>query len=335
MANTILVLGATGAVGGAVARAFLRRGWKVRALTRRPEAAAKQFAGLAGIEWLAGDAMKLADVQQAAGGAQFLFHGAHPGGYVHWDDWGMTMFANSIAAAQASGARLILPGNIYNFGRDAGILVDERAPQHPHTEKGHIRVRMERMLQDAAGQGLRSLVVRAGDFIGPQAPSSWFGGAIVKPGRPLRAITWPGRPAIGHGFAYLPDLAEAIARLAEHEEKLAPFEVVHFGGYWFEGGADFAAAVVRAAGLSGVPVRRFPWPAIWALRPFWGLARGLSEMRYLWREPLRLDNRKLIALIGPEPHTQVEEALRQTLLGLGCLPQPDARPRLVAAGSPS
>jgi hypothetical protein len=40
----------------------------------------------------------------------------------------------------------------------------------------------------------------------------------------------------------------------------------------------------------------------------------------LWREPLRLDNRKLVSLIGPEPHTPVDEALRQTLSGLGCLP---------------
>lgn len=335
MANTILVLGATGGIGGAVARAFLRRGWRVRALTRRPEAAAKQVTGLAGIEWLAGDAMKLADVQRAAAGAQFLFHGAHPGGYAHWDDWGMTMFANSIAAAQAAGARLILPGNIYNFGPDAGMFVDETAPQHPGTEKGRIRVRMERMLQEAAEQGLRSLVVRACDFIGPHSPSSWFGGAMVKPGRPLRAVTWPGRPAVGHGFAYLPDLAEAIARLAENEDRLARFDTVHFGGYWFEGGTDFATGLARAAGLPRLPVRRFPWLAIWALRPVWGVARGLWAMRYLWREPLRLDNRKLASLIGPEPNTPVDEALRQTLSGLGCLPDAEPGRQAIVAHSRS
>jgi hypothetical protein len=67
-------------------------------------------------------------------------------------------------------------------------------------------------------------------------------------------------------------------------------------------------------------VRRFPWFAIWLARPVWGLARGLWEMRYLWREPLRLDNRKLVGLIGPEPHTPIDEALRATLKAIACLP---------------
>jgi nucleoside-diphosphate-sugar epimerase len=43
-------------------------------------------------------------------------------------------------------------------------------------------------------------------------------------------------------------------------------------------------------------------------------------MRYLWREPLRLDNARLVAALGKEPHTPLDEAVRRTLVGLGCLP---------------
>ena len=43
-------------------------------------------------------------------------------------------------------------------------------------------------------------------------------------------------------------------------------------------------------------------------------------MRYLWREPLRLDNARLVAFLGAEPHTPLDEAVRETLEGLGCLP---------------
>ena len=142
---------------------------------------------------------------------------------------------------------------------------------------------------------------------------------MVKPGKPLRSITYPGLPDVGHGFAYLPDLAEAVARLAEIDDRLAPAETVHFGGQWFDRGSDFTAAVARAAGMPDLKVRRFPWFAIFLARPFWGLARGLWEMRYLWREPLRLDNRKLELLIGPEPHTPADTMLRDTLTGMGCL----------------
>lgn len=319
MIDKILVLGATGGVGGEVARAFLRRGWQVTALTRRPEVVAERFGHAPGLTWLKGDAMSAADIRQAARDARFIFHGAHPANYANWREWGIPMLANSIAAAKATGARLILPGNIYNFGADAGSFVDETAPQHPVTEKGRIRVRMEEMLDEAARDGVRSLVVRACDYLGPQSPSSWFTGAMVRPGKPLGAITYPGTRDVGHGFAYLPDLAEAVARLCEIDERLGAHEVVHFGGHWFARGTDFCAAVGRAAGMADLRVRRFPWFAIWLARPVWGLARGLWEMRYLWREPLRLDNRKLVGLIGPEPHTPIDEALRATLEGIGCL----------------
>ncbi|HXE17619.1 MAG TPA: NAD(P)H-binding protein [Stellaceae bacterium] len=331
MTNTILVLGATGGIGGEVARAFLKRGWRVKALTRRPEQAAASRPDLTGVEWVDGDAMNAASVTCHAAGAQIIFHGAHPANYANWEEWGIPMFQNSMAAAKEAGARLILPGNIYNFGPDAGSFVAETAPQHPLTVKGAIRVRMERMLADASRDGVRSLVVRAADFIGPRSPSSWFGTAMVKPGKRVRAITYPGRADIGHGFAYLPDLAEAIARLAEIDGTLAPFEVVHFGGHWFDRGSDFIDAVGRAAGLDGIKVRRFPWFAIFLARPVWGLARGLWEMRYLWREPLRLDNAKLVSLIGPEPHTPTDAMLRATLQGMGCLPAREPVRRLAAA----
>ncbi len=320
MAKTILVLGATGGIGGEVARAFLKRGWRVTALTRKPEAAAKNFSALAGTDWRGGDAMNREDIIRAAQGANVIFHGAHPAKYLHWEDWGMTMLENGIAAAKASGARLILPGNVYNFGPDAGAILREDSPQHPLTRKGAIRVRMEGMLQAAARDGVRSLVVRAGDFYGPHAPSAWFGAAIVKPGKPLRSVTYPGKREAGHAFAYLPDLAETVARLAEIEDRLAPFEVVHFGGHYFARGVEFAQAVGRAAGVSDLPIRRFPWLALWLAAPFVPMIREMWEMRYLWRVPLRLDNAKLAALIGPEPHTPIDRALRETLTAMGSLP---------------
>jgi nucleoside-diphosphate-sugar epimerase len=321
MAKTILVLGATGGVGGAVARAFLNHGWRVKALSRRPEEAAAKFPPLKGVAWIGGDAMKQADVVHAADGTDAIFHGAHPAKYQHWEEWGVPMLRHGIAAAKANGARLIFPGNIYNFGPDAGAFVSETAPQNPPSEKGKIRVRMEDLLKDAALHGVRSLVVRANDYFGPHSPSSWFGGAMVKPGKPLRSVTYPGARDVGHGFAYLPDLAEAIARLMENQAKLTDFEVVHFGGHWFERGVEFAQAVGRAAGRPDLPVRRFPWFAVFLARPFVPMLREIWRMRYLWREPLRLDNTKLVALIGPEPHTPIDQALRTTLEDLGCMPE--------------
>jgi len=332
MNRTALIIGATGGIGSEVAKAFLARGWRVRALHRKPKDAARNFAWLGGIDWVQGDALNAADVARAAAGADLLFHGANPPGYQNWEGLAVPMLANSIAAAKASGARLLFPGNIYNFGPDAWPLLSETSPQHPQTRKGAIRVRMETMIRDMTRDGGKALIVRAADFFGPHAPGSWFGGALVKPGKPLRSITYPGPRAVGHAWAYLPDLAETIARLVENEGKLAPFESVHFAGHWFAEGVEMAEAIRRVAGQPALPIRGFPWPLLYLAAPFVRLFRELIEMRYLWRQPLRLDNRKLVALIGAEPHTPLDQALRATLIGLKCLPEPEASfSRTVAA----
>ena len=54
MAGTALILGATGGVGGATARALAEAGWRIRALARDPS---KLAAREPGWEAVAGDAM--------------------------------------------------------------------------------------------------------------------------------------------------------------------------------------------------------------------------------------------------------------------------------------
>jgi len=314
--HTALVIGATGGVGGSVAQALLKSGWHVRALSRRPPA------GADAIEWIQGDAMDAAAVTAAARGAEILFHGANPPRYRNWRGLALPMLDHSIAAAEASGARLVFPGTIYNFGPDAGTLLDERSPQHPVTRKGAVRVEMEERLQQAAARGMRVLIVRAGDYFGGSSLNSWFN-SMVTPGRPIRRVIDPGEPAVGHAWAYLPDLADAIVRLIAIDAALAPFEIVHFGGHWLDRGNEMAAAIRRAAGRPDLAIWRFPWPVVRLTAPFVPLFRELAEMRYLWQRPLRLDNRKLIGLLGNEPHTPLDQAVRSALAGLGCLAQED------------
>ena len=81
-----------------------------------------------------------------------------------------------------------------------------------------------------------------------------------------------------------------------------------------------AHAIRRVARNPDLPIRRFPWGLISAMSPFVRLFRELNEMRYLWERPMRLDNGKLVGLLGREPQTPLDEALRTTLAELGCLP---------------
>lgn len=301
-----LVIGATGGVGSEVATALLRHGWAVRGLARDPARA--RITGPAGVVWISGDAMREEDVVRAAAAVDVIFHGANPPGYRNWRGLAIPMLRNAVSAAEAAGARLIYPGSLYVYGADAGDLVAEDAPQHPRTRKGRIRVEMEAMLHTASVRGLRTLIVRAGDFYGPRAPSSWVSKVLLRDGKTLRRVVTPEQPGIGHAWAYLPDLAETVALLADRDGDLADEERLHFGGHYLEG-RGMAEAVQRLLN-SAVPIRPFRWLPVYLGAPFVTFLREVIEMRYLWQVPLRLNNRRLIALLGQEQHTALDEAVK-------------------------
>jgi nucleoside-diphosphate-sugar epimerase len=169
MNRIALIIGATGGIGSETASALISAGWNVRALHRNPAAAKLAFAHLGAVEWVRGDALNASDVVAAASQVSVVVHGANPPGYRNWKGLALPMLESSIAAAKAAGARLVLPGTVYNFGPEAPALIDESVPQQPITRKGKIRVAMEQRLERAAKEGVPVLIVRAGDFFGPRA----------------------------------------------------------------------------------------------------------------------------------------------------------------------
>jgi nucleoside-diphosphate-sugar epimerase len=334
--QTALVLGATGGIGGEVALVLSQRGWRVRGLHRDPEQAARRVPHLAAVEWIAGDAMQREAVMAAADAADVIVHGVNPPGYRNWRGLALPMLESSIAAAKASGARLVFPGTVYNFGPDAFPNLSEGSPQNPLTRKGKIRVEMEKRLEAANRDGVRTLIVRAGDYFGPRAGNSWFAQGLIKPGKPVRSILYPGKLNVGHAWAYLPDVATTIAQLLEREAELASFDAFHFAGHWCEPGIEMAHAIQRVVGEPKPSIRQFPWLLAYALGPFVTVFREMLELRYLWQRPVRLDHTKLVAFLGAEPRTPIDAAVHATLVGLGCLPAGNRRrvPEAGAGGHP-
>lgn len=311
-----LVLGATGGVGGAVARRLLTAGWHVRAMNRDP---AKLAGAAPDIEWVKGDAMQAGDVRRAAEGVSLIVHAVNPPGYRNWGEVVLPMLDNTIAAAAAVGARIVLPGTVYNFGPDAFPSLREDSPQHPVTRKGKIRVEMERRLKAAADKGTGVIIVRAGDFFGPGTTgNSWFSSVMVQPGKPVGTIRNPGRRGIGHQWAYLPDVAETMVRLVERADRLEPFAVYHMDGFFDADGRQMAEAIQRAAG-GKARIGAFPLWIVPLAAPFVRLMGELKEMLYLWKTPLRMRNDKLIAELSAEPQTPIDEAVETTLRALGCM----------------
>ncbi|OAN62243.1 NAD-dependent epimerase/dehydratase family protein [Sphingomonas sp. TDK1] len=310
--RTALVLGATGGIGGAMRQRLLAGGWRVKVLSRRPSPL------LEGCIQVLGDALDREAVLAAAQGAEVIVHAVNPPGYRNWAGLVLPMIDNTIRAAEAVGARILLPGTVYNYGPDAFPAIEEDAPQHPETRKGALRVVLEDRLRAAAERGTaKVLIVRAGDYFGPGAANNWFGQAMVTAGARPRVIRTPGKRGVGHQWAYLPDVAETMARLLDATH-LSAFARFHMDGQWDADGRQMAEAIARALGDPAVAIRPLPW---WQLR-LAALAmttpRELMEMRYLWRQPIRLINTRLVQTLGAEPHTPLAQAVTATLTGLGC-----------------
>lgn len=322
--RTALVIGANGGIGQETCAALLRHGWRVRALVRRAPEGEQP-----GIDWRIGDAMHCADVAEAAAGVEVIVHAVNPPGYRAWDRLVLPMMDNTIAAARMHGARIVLPGTIYNYGPDAFPLLGEDSPQHPVTRKGEIRVAMEQHLQAASEADVRVLVLRCGDFFGPRAGNNWFAQGLMQAGKPVKRLSYPGDYAIGHSWAYLPDVAETLARLLDREAELARFERFHFGGYWADGHA-MLDAVRRGSGEDSIKAARFPWWLAQLMSPFNETMRELCKMRYLWREPVQLDDSKLKAFLGTDLYTPIDQAVRASLIGAGCIAASSDRAPLTA-----
>ncbi|MBE1159397.1 NAD-dependent epimerase/dehydratase family protein [Dyella acidiphila] len=310
-----LVIGANGGIGRETCLALRHHGWQVRALVRQPPADPNQD----GLSWIKGDAMQAADVLAASQGASVIVHAVNPPGYRGWETLVLPMLDNTIAAAKANHARIVLPGTVYNYGPDAFPLLREDSPQHPSTRKGEIRVEMERRLADASKHGVRTLILRCGDFIGPHAGNTWFSQGLLKAGSPVKTLSYPGDYAIGHAWAYLPDVAQTIARLLEREQSLRDFDSFNFGGYWLDG-QQMLDAVRHATHNPAIAAGRFQWWLTALLAPFMETLRELRKMRYLWQSPVQLDDRKLLAFFDGRPYTTpLEQALHTTLSAIGCV----------------
>lgn len=311
MAQRILIIGITGGAGRETAQAALSAGFRVRAMHRDP----RRLALDPKIEVIQGDAMNADDVIAAASDCDFILHAANPPQYRNWQQLVMPMAMNAAKAAQNAGARLLIPGNVYNFDPKRSAVIMEGAAHSPISEKGQVRATMEEALKSC---GVRLTILRAGDFFGPHAPSAWFQTVMVTPGKAVRKVTWPGTHA-GHAFAYLPDLAQTFVRLMQEDAHMADIEDLNFAGHYFTDGYDFARAIAASADIEDRRISRLPWAIIGLARPFVPMFREIWEMRYLWQMDLRLDNRHLRDHIGTEPHTELFPALKHSLAELGCI----------------
>lgn len=278
-----LILGATGRFGRHAAAAFTAAGWQVRSFDRRRDS-----------------------LPGAAAGAQVIVNGWNPP-YPDWAAQLPDLTGKLIAAAKASGATILQPANVYVYGAGAPPVLRADTPHAADNPLGRLRIEMEARLRDS---GLPVILLRAGDYIDIEASGGWLDRVMLKPGKDV--FDYPGRPDIPHAWAFLPDMARAAGALAERRAELPRFAEVLFPGFTLTG-MELAAGLAAALGHP-LRLRRMSWLPLHLARPFWPMARGLLEMRYLWDMPHRIDGAGFANLLPGFASTPLPEALKQAVM---------------------
>ena len=286
MTDRVLVVGAAGRFGRAAAEAFATSGWEVHALTRDgsrvPEGCAAH----------AGDAGDPARLSALAAGCGVIVHAANAP-YPDWPQAVPAFTRATLAAARASGATVLIPGNVYVFGRRMPEVLGPDTPHRADTRKGRLRAEMEAEFRAAAPE-VRSIVLRCGDFLDPGRTGNWWDLVLAEKLAGGRFV-YPGRRDAAHAWAWLEDAARAAVALAERRDTLPAFADIPFPGI-APTGDEMVAGLKTALGRS-FRVARFPWPLIRLGAPFNPMFREIAEMRYLWDVPHRLDAGPLTAVL--------------------------------------
>ncbi|HGG05102.1 MAG TPA: epimerase [Aliiroseovarius sp.] len=282
-AQSVLVLGKTGRFGRNVAKAFEKAGWRVHGFNRATN-----------------------DLMTAAAGMDVIVNGWNPP-YDQWEKQVPVLTDQIIRAAKASGATVIIPGNVYVFGKDAPQNFSADTPHHARNPLGRVRINMEEAFRRS---GVQTIILRAGDFLDIQASGNWFDLVLTKK-IDKGIFTYPAPLNQPHAWAYLPDLARVAVELAEMRADLGRFEDIPFAGYTLTG-QQLHQLVEQASGR-GIRVKRMRWLPLYLAAPFWRMGRHLLEMKYLWSKPHRLDGTRLKALLPDIQVTSPQDAVRAAL----------------------
>jgi nucleoside-diphosphate-sugar epimerase len=298
--SKVVVLGAKGRFGRAAVVAFKAAGWSVREVARNWDGQ-----GDAGGDRVTCDVLDESALVQAVLGCDVIVHAVH----APYEDWATVLPSitkSIINAAHASGATVLIPGNVYNDGADCPLVLHEQTPWRPTSQKGKLRVEMENSFR---ASGVRTIVIRGGDYIEKEKTGNWFDSHIAVKACKGRFV-YPAELDIPHAWAYLPDMARAGAALCEKRAQFSAFEEFGFEGFGITG-QQMADGIGQAI---GVPQKTsgFPWPVLRLLGLFSPAMREVLEMRYLWGTPHVVDGTKLRETLPAYQPTPLLDALKMS-----------------------
>lgn len=205
-----LILGFTGGIGRATAKALSEKNQPMVALVRDIKKAERYAIGLKGVTFIEGDASSPADLERAMVNVDHLFYCINVP-YPQWEEKARQLLKISVDACVLHKAKLVFPGNVYVYGRPQFNPVTEAHPQFPNSRKGRIRQEMEEMIFNAAkNSGLRYTIIRMPDFYGPYVINGFSENIFINAIKGKK-LSWAGNLKIPTEFIFIEDAGIAMA----------------------------------------------------------------------------------------------------------------------------
>ena len=312
----VLITGATGFIGGGIARAALARGWRVTATHRGSQPKVTQ-----GIEWKTLDA---AEAEPASSCFDAIIHsaairhrhGIEPGAYGRTN---AELTRRVVDLARKRANRLVLISSIAVYGWPKQLPIDESFPNSPVGEYGRSKVECERAVRES---GIPYTIVEPSITYGPGDTNGMMDKILRMVAQ--RRFVLPGFGRSRVQLIYIDDLARLVLQAADSPQTQnetfictyrEPISVRHL--------ARLAAdAVGVRLPLVGPPV---------PLLKLGALAFEAAERAGLIRREPPLTREKLATvsvdrayridrmrkLLGDEPRVGYEEGFRRTAHALG------------------
>jgi nucleoside-diphosphate-sugar epimerase len=300
------VLGA-GTLGTALARELHSRGLDVRVVSRGaahhplPDAVDHRRADLADPSGLAA----------AIGGSDLVLQTAQPP-YPRWKQEFPALQRGVIDAAANAGARLVLADNLYMYGEgDDGVLTDSTA-ERPCTVKGEVRKAMadEALAAHRAGR-LEVALTRPSNYVG--AEYEFTRTLLLDRARAGKAMQVLGSLDQPHSFAYVPDVARAMADVALADDA--------YGRAWILPSLapmtqrELCDALWAGVGREGpAKVQALRGPLMRALALVNPMLRASLEMMYEWERTFIVHARDFERRVGWGA-TSIADAIAGTAAG--------------------
>jgi nucleoside-diphosphate-sugar epimerase len=259
----VLVTGATGLIGGAVARRLKRCDYEVVGLARSETSAAKLSGE--GFAIVHGDLSDEASVADAVHGVDAVVHAASPG------DLNTAAYDKAAVRAIIGGLR----GTSKRFVYTSGCLVYGSTGDTPATENSPLRAielvrfreALEREILDAANDGIHPIVIRPGWVYGHRAGTAMM---MVEAAKEHGVARHVGDGQNRWTTVHADDLADLYALALERAPAGSVFNGVH-------GAATLLVEIARAASeAAGAGGHVKAWPLEEARSVLWAFADAIA-----------------------------------------------------------